>query len=184
MSTAGVRTKLVYDDLVHLPDDGKTYEILDGDLYATPSPSPIHQRVSRRLQRQLERFLEEHGLGEVFDAPLDVILSPRDVVQPDLIVVSDPTQVSGRAIEGPPLLLVEILSPTSIERDRIVKAARYAALGVPHYWLVDLDTRTIECYRSRDRRYDLVSRAEAPSTLTHPDWPGLTLDLAALWHQT
>ncbi len=183
MATTGVRTKLVYDDLAHLPEDGNTYEILAGDLYVTPSPSPLHQRVGRRLQRQLEQFFEEQSLGEVFNAPLDVILSPRDVVEPDLIVVADPAQVSGRAIEGSPLLLVEILSPTSVERDRIVKATRYAALGVPHYWIVDLDARAIECYRGRDGRYELVARAEAPSTLSHPDWAGLTIDLAALWRQ-
>ncbi|HVT48311.1 MAG TPA: Uma2 family endonuclease, partial [Vicinamibacterales bacterium] len=101
--------------------------------------------------------------------------------EPDLIVVANPAQVSGRAIEGAPLLLVEILSPSSIERDRIVKAARYAALGVPHYWIVDLDAHGIECYRGRDGRYELVARAEAPAALRHPDWPDLTIDTVAIW---
>jgi Uma2 family endonuclease len=182
MSTpTGVRTTLEYDDLAHLPEDGNTYEILEGELYVTPSPSPIHQRVGKRLQRQLEAYFEVNGRGEVFDAPLDVILTTRDVVEPDLIVVANPAQVSGRAIEGAPLLLVEILSPSSIERDRIVKAARYAALGVPHYWIVDLDARAIECYRGQDGRYELVVRVEAPAALLHPDWPDLTIDTAAIW---
>jgi Uma2 family endonuclease len=177
----GVRTTLEYDDLAHLPEDGNTYEILEGVLYVTPSPSPMHQRVGKRLQRQLETYFEATGRGEVFDAPLDVILTKRDVVEPDLIVVANPAQISGRAIEGPPLLLVEILSPNSIARDRIVKAARYAALGVPHYWIVDLDACAIECYRGRDGRYELVIRAEAPAAFVHPDWPDLTIDTATIW---
>jgi Uma2 family endonuclease len=185
MSTpTGVRTTLEYDDLAHLPEDGNTYEILEGDLYVTPSPSPIHQRVAKRLARQLEDFFEAGGHGEVFVAPLDVILSERDVVEPDLIVVADPSQVSGRAIEGAPLLLVEILSPTSIQRDRIVKATRYAALGVPHYWIVDLEARAVECYRLAGAKYELLARAEAPTGLEHPDWPGLQIDTAAIWHRT
>ena len=180
----GVRTKLEYDDLMHLPEDGNTYEILEGDLYVTPSPSPIHQRVSKRLQRQLEAYFEATGLGEVFNAPLDVILSKGDVVEPDLIVVTDPAQVSNRAVEGPPLLLVEILSPSSIERDRILKAARYAALGVPHYWIVDLEARVIECYRRIGTKYEPIARAQAPAALQHPDWPDLAIDTATIWHRT
>lgn len=100
MSTLGVRTKLEYDALAHVPEDGNTYEILDGDLSVTPSPSPIHQRVGKRLRRELEAYFEARNLGQVFNAPLDVILSRKDVVEPDLIVVADPAQVSGRATEG------------------------------------------------------------------------------------
>jgi Uma2 family endonuclease len=177
----GVRTTLEYDDLVHLPEDGNTYEILEGALCVTPSPSPLHQRVGKRLQRQLEAHFEAKGLGEVFNAPLDVILSNRDVVEPDLIVVTDAAQVSPRAIEGAPLLLVEILSPSSIQRDRIVKAARYAALGVAHYWIVELDAQVIECYRLRAGKYELAVRAQSPDPLHHPEWPDMTIDTAAIW---
>lgn len=185
MSTpVGVRTKLEYDDLAHVPEDGNTYEILDGDLYVTPSPSPNHQRVGKRLQRQLEAFFEARGLGEVFNAPLDVILSKKDVVEPDLIVVADPAQVTGRAIEGAPLLLVEILLPTSVDRDRVVKAARYAALCVPHYWIVDLELQAIECYRAVSGRYELIAAVHHPDSLVHPAWPELRIDTAALWRDS
>ncbi len=184
MSTpTGIRTTFEYDDLVHLPEDGNTYEILEGDLYAKPSPSPVHQRVAKRLARQLDDFFEARGLGEVFVAPLDVILSKRDVVEPDLIVVADPSQVSGRAIEGAPLLLTEVLSPSPIQRDPIVKATRYAALGVSHYWIVDLEARAIECYRLGSLNYELVARADAPAALAHPDWPDLQIDTAAIWYR-
>ena len=87
--TAGLKQKLDYADYAAIPPDGQRYEILDGDLSVTPAPSPWHQRASKRLQRQLEAYFEARGLGEVFDAPIDLILTNQDVVQPDLLVVTD-----------------------------------------------------------------------------------------------
>jgi Uma2 family endonuclease len=173
--------KLRYDDLAHTPDDCRRYELLDGALFVTPSPRPLHQRVSKRLQRQLEAYFEDGGLGEVFDAPVDVILAIHDVVVPDLVVVTVPPQVTDRAIEGAPTLIVEILSPTTRTRDRKLKSERYAALGVAHYWIVDPQHKTIECYRLRATHYVPVTAAKSPADLTHPDWPGMTIDLAAIW---
>jgi Uma2 family endonuclease len=173
--------KLDYDDLARMPEDDRRYELLDGVLYVSPSPRPLHQRVSKRLQRQLEAYFEDEGLGEVFDAPVDVILTMHDVVVPDLVVVTAPPQVTERAIEGPPTLVVEVLSPTTKSRDRKLKAERYAALGVPHYWIVDPTRKTIECYRLRRTQYVKVLTAECPAQLTHPDWPEMTIDLAAIW---
>ena len=177
----GLTQKLEYDDLAHTPDDNRRYELLDGALLVTPSPRPLHQRVSKRLQRQLEVHFEETGLGEVLNAPVDVILTLHDVVVPDLVVVTTPPQVTERAIEGPPAIIVEILSPTTRMRDRKLKAERYAALGVPHYWIVDPVARTLECYRLESARYTTVLTAESPSHVSHPDWPGLTIDLGAIW---
>ena len=122
----------------------------------SPSPRPLHQRVSKRLQRQLEAYFEEKGLGEVFNAPVDVILTMHDVVVPDLVVVTTPPQVTERAIEGPTAIIVEILSPSTQSRDRQLKAGRYAALGVVHYWIVDPVGRTLECYRLEEGRYVTV----------------------------
>lgn len=176
-----LKEKLAYSDYLLCPDDGKRYEILDGNLYVTPAPSPFHQRVSKRLQRQLEAYFEARGLGEVFNAPIDVILAPHDVVQPDLVVVTNATQVSRRGIEGPPTLVVEILSPTTVDRDRMLKARRYAELGVPHYWLVDPEGHRVECYRAQGGAYALAVQGEGDQSLTHPDWPGFSLSLAVLW---
>lgn len=176
-----LKRKLGYDDLADMPDDGFTREILDGDLVVTPSPAPIHQRVSRRLQRQLETYFESRGLGEVFNAPLDTILGPHDIVEPDLLVVTDPATISRRAIEGPPALVVEILSPSTAVRDRSVKARRYAAAGIPHYWLVDIENQHIECLRLAAEGYRLAAAARGTDPLIHPDWPGLQIDLTALW---
>jgi Uma2 family endonuclease len=179
-----VRTKLEYRDLLATPDDGKRYELIDGDLFVTPAPSPQHQRIVVRLYSSLAEYCRLRGSGEVFVAPLDVILAKRDVVEPDLIVVGDPRQVSKRGIEGPPKLAVEVLSPTTRSVDRTVKASRYARFGIPHYWIVDPKASRVECLRLRDEVYELVVSAERGETLVHPDWPGLSIDLGALLRDT
>jgi len=104
-----------------------------------------------------------------------VILAKRDVVQPDIVVVSDARQISERGIEGPPLLVVEILSRSTRERDRTVKAQRYARLGIQHYWLVDPDERRVECLRAKDGVYELIVSRVRSEILTHPDWDALSL---------
>lgn len=177
----GLKQKLDYDDLQDTPDDGLRYEIIDGALYVTPSPRPRHQRVSKRLQRQLEAYFEARELGEVFNAPVDVILSFHDVVVPDLVVVTAPAQVTERAIEGSPALLVEILSPSTANRDRKVKCQRYAEKGVVHYWIVDPARKWLECYRLVKTTYKHLFTAKGNTQLEHPDFPGLTIDLGALW---
>lgn len=177
----GLKQKLDYTDLAHTPDDGRRYELLDGALVVSPSPRPLHQRVSKRLQRQLEAYFEEKGLGEVFNAPVDVILGFHDVVVPDLVIVTTPAQITDRAIEGSPTLLVEVLSPSTGSRDRHVKAERYAALEVPHYWIVDPVRKTLECYTLEHGRYATVLTAESPARVTHPAWPDLIIDLGAIW---
>lgn len=176
-----LKRKLGYEDFVRLPGDGKRYEVLDGDLYVTPAPSPLHQRLSKRLQRRLEDYFEARGLGEVFNAPIDLILGEHDIVEPDLLVVADPAQISARGIEGAVLMVVEILSPSTRAQDRGVKMRRYADLGILHYVIVDPDAGTIECRRLESSAYRLIAEASAPETLTHPDWPDLTIDLGELW---
>lgn len=178
--TIGLKQKLDYSDYAGIPPDGKRYEILDGDLLVTPAPSPLHQRASKRLQRQLEAYFESRALGEVFNAPIDVILTPHDVFQPDLVVVTDPRHISPRGIEAPPLLVVEILSPSSQDQDRGAKARRYAQLGIVHYWIVDPNIPRIECYRVQSGRYALVAQSEGSASLAHPDFPDLLLQLQHL----
>jgi Uma2 family endonuclease len=87
-----IRTRLDYQDYLACPEDGKRHELLDGDLLVTPAPSPLHQRVSKQLQRALEAYFEARELGEVFNAPIDVILTPHDVFEPDLVVMTDPAR--------------------------------------------------------------------------------------------
>jgi Uma2 family endonuclease len=176
-----LKRKLDYSDLVASPDDGKRYELVHGDLYVNPSPSPLHQRVSKRLERMLTDYFEERSIGEVFNAPIDLILTNHDVFVPDILVVGDPQHVTARGIEGPPLLIVEILSPSTHKQDRGVKARRYAELGVEHYWIVDPTGKRVECHRLMDGAYRRLIVAERNGKLEHPDWDGLVIDLAALW---
>ena len=176
-----LKRKLDYSDLLVTPDDGKRYQLVRGELYVTPSPSPMHQRISKRLQRQLEAYFEGRSIGEVFNAPIDLILTNQDVFVPDLLVVADPSHVTKRGIESPPLLVVEILSPSTCSVDRGVKARRYAELGVEHYWIVDPERKRLECHRLAEGAFRSVVDAEADAALTHPDWDGLILDLGALW---
>jgi Uma2 family endonuclease len=157
-----LNAKLTYEDYASAPADGMIYQVVDGDLLATPAPSPSHQRASKRLQRQLEA-------------------SRHDIVRPDLVVVTDPSTVTGRGIEAPPLLIVEVISPSSVRHDRELKAHRYAVLGVPHYWILDPDQRRLECFTLRDGAYEAVGSAAAPETLDVANWPGLTIDLGAIW---
>lgn len=175
--------KLDYAGYAAIRDDGKRYEVLEGGLLVTPAPSPRHQLISFRLQQQLVSHFGDTSPGVVFAAPIDVILSEHDILQPDLVVADRPEQVSTRGIEGAPLLVVEILSPSTGKRDRTRKARRYAVLGVRHFWLVDPDARRVECFRSQagETGYSLVAQAEGPAVLSHPDWAGFSIDLETLW---
>lgn len=177
-----LKRKLGYADYARLPTgDGKRYEVLDGELYVTPAPTPLHQRLSKRLQRRLEDHFEARGLGEVFNAPIDLILAEHDIVEPDLLIVAEPAQISGRGIEGVPLLVAEVLSPSTRAQDRGIKMRRYGDLGVPHYWIVDPDAQAIECWRLEGGAFRLAAQASVPDVLRHPDWADLAIDLAALW---
>ena len=171
---------VTYDDYCQFPDDGKRYEILAGEIYVTPAPSPRHQYASKRLQRVLEQFFEGERACVVFAAPIDVILAPDDVVQPDLVVAEKP-RISARGIEGPPLVLVEILSPSRTEYDRTTKARRYAARRVLNFWVVDPEARTLECFRLDESVYRRDTAAAKDDTLAVPAFDGLTLQLGDLW---
>lgn len=178
------KRKLDYSYILQMPNDGKHYELIQGELFVNPAPSRIHQRISRRLQRQLEDYFHDRKLGEVYDAPLDVILTPNDVFEPDLLVVGDFSDTSTRGVEKPPLLVVEILSPSTRKVDRGVKFRRYAELGIPHCWIVDPEARRLECFRANAGEYRLVIAAEGDTKLDHADWEGFVIDLSALWLQS
>ena len=173
--------KLDYSDLQFTPDDGRRYELVHGELVMTPSPTPGHQHASKRLEMLLIQYFEARSIGEVFDAPIDLILTNHDVFVPDLLVVADRSHVSKRGIEAPPLLVIEISSPSTRRQDRGLKAQRYAELGVEHFWIVDPDEKRVECLRLIGGAYELRAGAVGDGLLEHPDWPGLLLDLATLW---
>lgn len=174
---------LTYEDYLELPNDGNRYEILEGVLHVTPSPTTRHQRVSRNLQRVIDAFVFQNKLGEVFYAPLDVIFSNISITQPDLIYISNARKeiITDKNIAGAPDLVVEILSPATARTDKITKAQVYARYGVAYYWLVDPEENRIEEYRLEQDGFAPVSRAEGGILFRPEVFPGLTVDLGQVW---
>lgn len=177
------RVALTYKDYAALPDDGRRYQILDGELYVTPAPNRLHQKVSANLCAALHAHVRRHALGEVYAAPTDVILEDTTIVQPDILfVANDRFRLrSARGIEGAPTLAVEILSPSTAETDRHAKLRLYARFGIPWYWIVDPDVRSVEVYRLEGLRYALVSRHAAADTFSAEPFVDLALTPDALW---
>ena len=174
------KLRLTYEDYASLPDDERC-ELIDGELIPMPSPKKIHQRLILDLSWILRR-LEEMGLGELFIAPLDVILSSFDVVQPDLIFVSNArAHIIQDYIRGAPDLLVEILSPSTERRDRIVKRELYARHGVPEYWLIDPYAKTITVLTLGANGYDTRAVYGAGDTLTSPTLSGFNVDVSLIF---
>jgi Uma2 family endonuclease len=142
-----------------LPDDGKRYEVLDGELYVSPSPSWRHQAVLHRLFLIIHPYVEEHGLGWTRMSPADIEFSPRRYVQPDLFVVPDEGmgEPASWADVKRLLLAVEALSPTTARYDRKKKRPLYQNEGVPEFWILDIDSRLVERWRPRDERPEVIA---------------------------
>lgn len=175
MSTA---TKFTYEDYLQLPED-RRYEIIDGELYIVPAPIPYHQKVSRNLEYYLHQHVMEHNLGEVFDAPCDVLLSKTDVVQPDLLFISRArlSIIKERNIQGAPDLVVEILSPASEQRDRGAKRKLYSHTGTQEYWIVDPQAKTIEVFQLTKSGYKKAALFEENDSLYSDLFPNLKISL-------
>jgi Uma2 family endonuclease len=174
---------LTYDEYRVLPEDGKRYELMEGDLFVSPAPSTRHQTVSRRLQFALMQALEVPGLAQVFNAPCDVIFEPTSVVQPDLVIVGAARAhiITARAIEGVPDVLVEILSPGGTDRDEHLKRRLYERHGVPEYWVVEPQHGFVTQWRMDGGSYGLRARLDRASTLEHPDFPTVQIALATVF---
>lgn len=179
--------RLTYDDFLLFPDDGKRHELIDGEHHVTPSPSLHHQRLLGRLHFALEEQVRAHqALGEVFVAPLDVVFSQWDVVEPDLLFVAGDQRhiLTEKNIVGAPALVVEILSPGTRQRDQQIKRRLFERSGVREYWMVDPDRNAIVIHR-RDKggafpRVGELTAAEH-AVLTTPLLPGLSLPLTELF---
>ena len=177
--------RLTYRDLRRLPEDGMRHELIDGEHYVTAAPRPKHQRVSGRLYLRFGTFLEEHPLGRVYYAPLDVVLTDFDCVEPDLLYVSrerEQRQMTEDYLEGAPDLVVEILSPSTKRFDQVVKHRLYERFGVSEYWIVDPEKETVLVYRRDGDRLQLCAEllrqggASVP-VLSTPLLPGLAIPL-------
>ena len=143
MSRSQLNT-LTYEDYARTPDDER-WELLNGELVETPSRNTAHQRVTGNLFFHMLTFVKATGLGRVFVAPFDVILSPHNVVQPDILFIADNQRsiLTAANVKGSPALVIEVSSPSTYARDRAVKRNIYAEHGVREYWLADPDTNTV-----------------------------------------
>jgi Uma2 family endonuclease len=180
---SGERAVLTYRDYEALPADGRRYELHDGELSVTPAPGTRHQRISSALNSMLKGHVGARGLGEILYAPIDVILADTTIVQPDLVYLDAIRAglVSERGIEGPPTLVVEILSPSTTNIDRRTKRRLYQRFGVPHYWIVDPESRTIEAFGLAESEYRLAARAAGDTLVSLPPFPDLAFVPASLW---
>lgn len=147
---------LTREDLRVMPDDGHRYELIDGVLLVSPAPRIIHQLVSTNLFRTLDAAVPDDC--SILYAPVDVVLSDDSVIQPDLLVASRDA-FTERDLPGPPLLAVEVLSPSTRGIDLLLKKERLQRAGCPHYWVVDPDEPSITAWTLVDDAYVEVARA-------------------------
>jgi Uma2 family endonuclease len=175
------RKLLTYEDFLAFPDDGVRREIVDGEVFVTPSPNVRHQDLIGYLFTTLYNHIEAHGGGRVFVAPLDDRLSEHDIVEPDVIFVSDNRSeiIKEKYLLGAPSLAVEVVSDP--RHDRIRKRALYARAGVPVYWIVDPDADRVEVHRLIEGAYGKPEILETGDTLTLDDLPGLAIDVSRLF---
>jgi Uma2 family endonuclease len=177
--------KLTYDDFLLFPDDGKRHELIDGEHYVTPSPSRKHQAIVWNLITMIGPYLEAHPVGRAFAAPFDVVFSNFDVVEPDLLFISNARLevLTTKNVQGAPNLVVEIGSPGTRRRDEIIKRKLYERFGVEEYWVIDPEIETIAVYRHVGETYQRVLEltVERNDTLTTSLLPQLTLPLQQIF---
>jgi Uma2 family endonuclease len=187
MPTASRGRRLTYEDFQRFADDGKRHEIIDGVHYVTPSPNVPHQRLVSRLFFAIELWLRANpARGEVFLSPLDVVLSKWDVVEPDLlfVAVDQSDVVTEKNLQGPPALVVEVLSRGTRRRDLGIKRALFERTGVREYWLVDPDRDAITVLRRTAQagfNAPIALSREGGDLLTTPLFPGFSLPLTDLF---
>jgi len=180
--------KLTYDDFVQFPDDGKRHELIGGEHYVTPSPNTKHQTILGNLHLLIGPWLEVHPVGRVFLAPFDVVFSDFDIVEPDLLYLSNEQAaavLTSQHVKGTPDLVVEIASPGTRQRDETIKRRLYERARVTEYWVVDPDIEVIRVYR---REGEIFGRAtelwrEREDVLTTSLLQGLEMPLTRIFRE-
>ena len=165
-----------YEDYAALPEDGRRYEIVNGVLIIAPAPSPGHQDIVGEIFAYLRTHVKLAGLGRVFPGPVDVELGPKNVYQPDVVVVLNAhlDRVAEKKIIGAPDLVVEIASPSTAAVDRLTKHDVYARAGIPEYWIVKPERQTVELFVLEDGEYRSLGIFKEQATLPSrvvPDLP-------------
>lgn len=179
---ARAKIKFTYKDYLQLPED-KRYELIEGEFFMVPSPGYLHQAISKRVFRALDDYVRSLGLGEVLYAPLDVILSEENVLQPDILFISKERLdiITDKNIQGAPDLVIEILSPATAERDRGLKQKLYARFGVQECWLVDPDRKVIEVISLREKGFESTGVYREEAILKSPLLKGISIKVREIF---
>jgi len=188
MKPAASGVKLTYDDFLLFPDDGMRHELIDGEHYVTASPNTKHQVVSGNLYWLLRTYLEQHPIGRIYYAPFDVLFSKFDVVEPDLLYLSNERAadvLTTQHVKGSPDLIIEIGSPSTRQRDETIKRRLYERTAVTEYWVVDPDLDVVRVYRRESDRFGrpVELACESGDVLTTPLFSGLNLQLADIFKE-
>ena len=178
MATQRTGTLVTYEDYCNLPDDER-YEVIDGELIMVAAPRRVHQASSRNIGTPLDIYVKANRLGEMYYAPTDVILSDINVVQPDILFVSNARShiLADEGIRGAPDLVVEILSPSTAQRDRTQKHELYARFRVREYWQADSDTHSVAVLTLAGDDYEIAGVYGMGETQVSPLLPGFALDI-------
>jgi Uma2 family endonuclease len=173
-----------YEDWLNFPDDGWTYEIIDGELHMTPPPGTGHQRSSVRLTTKMVNFVIENDLGEILEAPCAVHLPSQPVpLEPDIFFIKKKQLeiIKDKEVAGVPDLIVEILSPSNFQYDRLKKFEVYQTAGVLEYWLVNYWEKTIEIFVLKEAAYILLGKFEVGDTVVSEQMPGFQVEVGTIF---
>ena len=173
------KRKFTYKDYLKTPED-KRYELIEGELIMTPSPVPYHQWISKNILYELEQFVRERKIGKVFDAPCDVYLDDENVLQPDILFISNEHAgiIGEKNVQGAPDLVIEILSENSAYSDMVRKKKLYSRFKVKEYWIVDPFEKTIDIYSLEDWGFVLERTFSESQILESPLLNGLKITLS------
>ncbi|MCI0694969.1 Uma2 family endonuclease [candidate division KSB1 bacterium] len=174
-----------YEDYLNLPDNGKRYEIINGELYMVPAPTLGHQDTIGEFHLTIGIFLKANPIGKIYLAPTDIIFSDIDVLQPDLIFVSKEKFdiLTRENIQGAPDLVIEVLSPGTEKRDRTIKLKAYSKFGVLEYWMANDEKATVEVWRRKGKKLVFHALLDKTQTLTTPLLPELEIPLAKIFQK-
>jgi len=172
--------RLNYEDYAAIPADGRRHEIIDGEHYVNPAPTTYHQIILANVLFALEQHVRAHRAGRVLPSPIEVVLAEHDIVQPDIVFVRSAQAhiIEHRNIQGPPDLVVEVLSESNRRYDVRTKYGLYERAGVGEYWIIDPDELAVRVFRREGEKFQAV---EADDAITTPLLPGFTLPLSAIF---
>jgi Uma2 family endonuclease len=182
-ATAPAKRHYTYDELVvEMPETNLPCELWDGELIMFPAPSFFHQKIMLRFYRRLDDWVREHKLGEVVTSPVDMVLSPHRVTQPDVVYISRARlNIVTKTINGPVDLAAEVISLGNRNRDRIEKRDLYEQYGIKEYWLIDPEAQTVEVLHLESGRYQLLMRCKPGETAASKVLPGFDVPVTALF---